>query len=52
MNKPLGLTLVGVAGITPVFRPAGRITAGNCCPINVGAAGVVVMSDEGARELG
>ena len=35
-----------------VFREQGTITAGNCCPLNDGAAAVVVMSDTKARELG
>jgi acetyl-CoA C-acetyltransferase len=47
-----GVTMEGVAGLKPVFRPDGRITAGNCCPLNDGAAAVVVMSDTKARELG
>jgi acetyl-CoA C-acetyltransferase len=47
-----GVTLEGVAGLKPVFRPDGRITAGNCCPLNDGAAAVVVMSDTKAAELG
>ena len=47
-----GVTMEGVAGLKPVFRPDGRITAGNCCPLNDGAAAVVVMSDELAGELG
>jgi len=47
-----GVTLEGVAGLKPVFRPDGRITAGNCCPLNDGAAAVVVMSETRARELG
>jgi acetyl-CoA C-acetyltransferase len=41
-----------VSGLKPVFRPDGRITAGNCCPLNDGAAAVVIMSDTKARELG
>ncbi|MEQ4305925.1 acetyl-CoA C-acetyltransferase [Plantactinospora sp. B6F1] len=46
-----GVTLEGVAGLKPVFRPDGRITAGNCCPLNDGAAAVIIMSAERAREL-
>ena len=40
-----GVTLEAVAGLKPVFRPDGTVTAGNCCPLNDGAAAVVVMSD-------
>ncbi|MEU8615096.1 acetyl-CoA C-acetyltransferase [Actinoplanes sp. NPDC048791] len=47
-----GVTMEAVSGLKPVFRPDGRITAGNCCPLNDGAAAVVVMSDTKARELG
>ncbi|WP_199850513.1 acetyl-CoA C-acetyltransferase [Streptomyces sp. CMB-StM0423] len=47
-----GVTMAGVAGLKPVFRPDGLVTAGNCCPLNDGAAAVVVMSDTKARELG
>jgi acetyl-CoA C-acetyltransferase len=38
--------------LQPVFRPGGRVTAGNACPLNDGAAAVIVMSDTKARELG
>ncbi|GAA3739503.1 acetyl-CoA C-acetyltransferase [Micromonospora maritima] len=47
-----GVTLEAVSGLKPVFRPDGRITAGNCCPLNDGAAAVVIMSAERASELG
>jgi acetyl-CoA C-acetyltransferase len=47
-----GVTLEGVSQLKPVFRPDGRVTAGNCCPLNDGAAAVVIMSDEKARQLG
>jgi acetyl-CoA C-acetyltransferase len=47
-----GVTLEGVAGLKPVFRPDGRVTAGNCCPLNDGAAAVVLMSAAKAQQLG
>jgi acetyl-CoA C-acetyltransferase len=47
-----GVTLDAVAGLKPVFRPDGTVTAGNCCPLNDGAAAVVVMSDRKAQDLG
>jgi acetyl-CoA C-acetyltransferase len=47
-----GTTLEKVAALKPVFRPDGTVTAGNCCPLNDGAAAVVVMSDLKAAELG
>jgi acetyl-CoA C-acetyltransferase len=47
-----GTTLEKVAALKPVFRPDGTVTAGNCCPLNDGAAAVVVMSDRKAAELG
>jgi acetyl-CoA C-acetyltransferase len=47
-----GVTLEAVSALKPVFRPDGRITAGNCCPLNDGAAAIVVMSAAKATELG
>jgi acetyl-CoA C-acetyltransferase len=47
-----GVTLERVSQLQPVFRPDGRVTAGNCCPLNDGAAAVVVMSARKAGELG
>lgn len=47
-----GTTVEKLAGLQPVFRPDGRITAGNACPLNDGAAAVVVMSDTRAKQLG
>jgi acetyl-CoA C-acetyltransferase len=47
-----GTTLEGLAGLKPVFREGGTITAGNACPLNDGAAAVIVMSDTKAKELG
>src|SRR5579875_2383480 len=47
-----GVTYEAVAALKPVFRPDGRVTAGNCCPLNDGAAAVVIMSDRKAAELG
>lgn len=45
-------TLEKLAELRPVFRPGGTVTAGNACPLNDGAAALVVMSDRKARELG
>ncbi|MBL7501988.1 acetyl-CoA C-acetyltransferase [Frankia sp. CNm7] len=47
-----GVTMEAVAALKPVFRPDGTVTAGNCCPLNDGAAAIVIMSDTRARELG
>jgi acetyl-CoA C-acetyltransferase len=47
-----GVTLEAVSELKPVFRPDGVVTAGNCCPLNDGAAAVVVMSDTKAAQLG
>jgi acetyl-CoA C-acetyltransferase len=47
-----GVTVEGMAALKPVFRPDGTVTAGNACPLNDGAAAVIVMSDTKARELG
>ncbi|WP_411285069.1 acetyl-CoA C-acetyltransferase [Lapillicoccus sp.] len=47
-----GVSLEALQGLKPVFREDGTVTAGNCCPLNDGAAAVLVMSDTKARELG
>jgi acetyl-CoA C-acetyltransferase len=47
-----GTTLEGLQQLKPVFRPDGTVTAGNACPLNDGAAAVLVMSDTKAAELG
>jgi len=47
-----GTTLEALSQLKPVFRPDGEVTAGNACPLNDGAAAVIVMSDTKARELG
>ncbi|MEV0591668.1 acetyl-CoA C-acetyltransferase [Nonomuraea cavernae] len=47
-----GTTYEAVSTLKPVFRPDGTVTAGNCCPLNDGAAAVIVMSDVKAAELG
>jgi acetyl-CoA C-acetyltransferase len=41
-----------LSALKPVFRPDGTVTAGNACPLNDGAAAVIVMSDTRANELG
>jgi acetyl-CoA C-acetyltransferase len=47
-----GTTIDKLAKLEPVFRPDGRVTAGNACPLNDGAAAVIVMSSARARDLG
>jgi acetyl-CoA C-acetyltransferase len=47
-----GTTLEALSQLKPVFRPDGSITAGNACPLNDGAAAVLVMSDTKAKALG
>ncbi|HEY0903607.1 MAG TPA: acetyl-CoA C-acetyltransferase [Marmoricola sp.] len=47
-----GVTYEAVSQLDPVFRPDGVVTAGNCCPLNDGAAAVVIMSDTRAQQLG
>ncbi len=47
-----GVTFDAVSQLKPVFRPDGRVTAGNACPLNDGAAAVMVMSRQRAEELG
>jgi len=47
-----GTTAEGLGKLKPAFRPTGRVTAGNACPLNDGAAATVVMSDTRAAELG
>jgi acetyl-CoA C-acetyltransferase len=46
------VTYEAVSQLKPVFRPDGRVTAGNCCPLNDGAAAIIVMSDQKAAQLG
>ena len=47
-----GTTVEKLATLQPVFRPDGKVTAGNACPLNDGAAAVIVMSDTKAEQLG
>jgi len=47
-----GTTMEVLANLKPVFRPDGTVTAGNACPLNDGAAAVLVMSEDKAAELG
>src|SRR5580700_7156858 len=47
-----GTNLEALSNLKPVFREGGTITAGNACPLNDGAAAVIVMSDTKAKQLG
>jgi acetyl-CoA C-acetyltransferase len=47
-----GVTAESMGALKPVFRPDGSVTAGNACPLNDGAAAVIIMSDQKARDLG
>ncbi|WP_338889058.1 acetyl-CoA C-acetyltransferase [Rhodococcus sovatensis] len=47
-----GVTAEGLSALKPVFTADGTVTAGNCCPMNDGAAALVIMSEEKARNLG
>jgi acetyl-CoA C-acetyltransferase len=47
-----GTTVEGLSQLKPVFRPDGTVTAGNACPLNDGAAAVLVMSAARAEALG
>ena len=47
-----GTTLEKLGQLKPVFREGGTVTAGNACPLNDGAAAVLLMSEDRAKELG
>jgi acetyl-CoA C-acetyltransferase len=47
-----GTTMEKLSQLQPVFKPDGTVTAGNACPLNDGAAALLIMSEERARELG
>ncbi|MDN3242547.1 acetyl-CoA C-acetyltransferase [Glycomyces tritici] len=47
-----GTTIAALADLDPVFRPDGTVTAGNACPLNDGAAALVIVSDRVVAELG
>ena len=47
-----GTTMEGLAALKPVFKEGGSVTAGNSCPLNDGAAALLVMSEEKSAELG
>jgi acetyl-CoA C-acetyltransferase len=45
-------SLEKLAQLEPAFKEGGTVTAGNACPLNDGAAAVLVLSDTKAKELG
>jgi acetyl-CoA C-acetyltransferase len=47
-----GTTIEALAGLRPVFKEDGTVTAGNACPLNDGAAALLIMSDEKAKAEG
>jgi acetyl-CoA C-acetyltransferase len=47
-----GTTIEALAGLKPAFRPDGTVTAGNACPLNDGAAALLILSEERAKEMG
>src|SRR2546421_7463171 len=47
-----GTTIEKLASLQPAFKPDGKVTAGNACPLNDGAAAVLVMSEDKAKSLG
>jgi acetyl-CoA C-acetyltransferase len=47
-----GTTMEKLSALQPVFREGGTVTAGNACPLNDGAAALLIMSDEKAKDLG
>ena len=47
-----GTTMEVLARLKPAFRPEGTVTAGNACPLNDGAAAVLIMSEQKAKDLG
>ena len=47
-----GTTVEKLATLQPAFKPDGKVTAGNACPLNDGAAAVLVMAEDKARTLG
>jgi len=51
-ESPRQAERAAMAALEPVFRPGGRITAGNACPLNDGAAALIIMSDTKAKQLG
>jgi acetyl-CoA C-acetyltransferase len=47
-----GTTLEKLSSLPPVFKEGGTVTAGNACPLNDGAAALLIMSEDRAKELG